>query len=319
MIFEKTITKIYLSIMDRRMDPVGDIFYFSASDFEGLREEDFEFFGNGGQRLIGRIYRYGDGNDRRIIVFDHGMGNGHDAYLREIELLARHGYTVVSYDHTGCHRSEGESVRGFSQSLSDLDCCLCYVKARFAGSSISVIGHSWGGFSTLNISALHPEITHIVALSGFVSVERMLKQFFSGLLGAFVPKIYAIEKERGGKYAEMDAVSSLRASDAKALIIHSRDDKTVKAKAHFDVLSRELADRPETYFLSLSDRGHNPNYTKNAVKLLGEFNTKLTKARRKKRLATPEEKKAFLDSFDWWAITEQDEEIFSKIFEFLDS
>ena len=38
MIFEKTITRIYLSIIDRRMDPVGDIFYFSASYFEGLRE-----------------------------------------------------------------------------------------------------------------------------------------------------------------------------------------------------------------------------------------------------------------------------------------
>lgn len=321
MIFEKSIIKLYNMMMGTRQDPRGDVFYFSPEDFEGLCAEPFEFRGSKGQTLRGNIYYYGEKCKEKITLFDHGMGNGHRAYLREIEHLTRHGLTVVAYDHTGCRDSEGDSVCGFAQSLSDLDHCIKYVRTRedIGSASISVIGHSWGSFSTMNIPALHPEVTHIVGMSGFISVRAVLEQFFAGFLKAYVPAIYRLEEEHNPDYVKYDAISSIKSSDTKALYIQSLDDKTVNARLHFDKLRVALADRPNTEFIALTGRNHNPTYTENAVRLLTDFQRKLAKFRKKHKSPTDDEKRNFVDQFDWWAITEQDEELWNKIFEFLEN
>ena len=320
MIFEKQIIGIYNGIMGTRNDPTGDIFYFDYTDFAGLSAEPISFPGAQGQALVGNVYYYGEKRKQRLVIFDHGMGCGHRAYMREIEVLTRHGYTVLAYDHTGCRNSEGESVRGFAQSLSDLDCCLKFVKTcdEFKGASISVIGHSWGAFSTMNIAALHPEITHIVAMSGFISVEAVLSQFFGGPLKLYLPAIYKLEQERNPEYVSFDARESIKKSEAKALYIQSRDDKTVNAKMHFDKLREALSDRPNTHFLELNGKNHNPNYTDNAVALLTEMQKKLAKFRRKNKNATQKQRESFVAAFNWTAITEQDDAVWEKIFNFLE-
>ena len=242
------------------------------------------------------------------------------AYMREIDVITRHGYTVLAYDHTGCRHSEGESVRGFAQSLSDLDHCIKYVKSRddLCGANITVIGHSWGAFSTMNIPALHPEISHVVAFSGFISVNAVLSQFFAGPLKFYVPMIYGLEAERNPEYVSFDARESIKKAETKVLYIHSRDDKTVSAKLHFDKLRDALADRKNTYFIELNGRNHNPNYSDNAVLLLTDMQKKLSKFRKKHKKATDEEKANFVASFDWSAITEQDDALWGRIFRFLE-
>lgn len=321
MIFEKTILKIYNAMMGVRQDPTGDTFYFSHTDFDGLNFEPIEFTSNEGQRLLGGIYYYGEKCKEKITVFDHGMGNGHVAYMREIECLARHGYTVISYDHTGCRCSEGESVRGFAQSLSDLDCCLKFLKSTedFRSASISVIGHSWGSFSTMNIPALHPDVTHIVGMSGFISVQAVIEQFFAGPLRGYAPAVYKLEAERNPDYIGYDAISSIKGARTKALYIQSADDKTVNSKLHFDKLREALEGRENTHFIELNGRNHNPSYTENAVKLLTDFQKKVIKFRKKHKHPTDSQKKEFVSQFDWWAITEQDESLWARIFMFLDN
>lgn len=99
-------------------------------------------------------------------------------------MLARHGYLVFAYDHTGCMESGGECTNGFAQSLNDLDTCLKTLKAdsKYEKMRFSVVGHSWGAFSTMNVAALHPDLRHVVAMCGFVSVSQMLHQNFGGIL-----------------------------------------------------------------------------------------------------------------------------------------
>ncbi len=320
MIFEKQMVNIYNGIMGKRNDPTGDIFYYSYKDFADLSAEEISFVGADGQLLVGNIYYRTEKSKQRLIIFDHGMGCGHAAYMREIDVLTRHGYTVLAYDHTGCRHSEGESVRGFAQSLSDLDHCIKYVKRRedFSDATLSVIGHSWGAFSTMNIPALHPEITHVVALSGFISVNAVLSQFFAGPLKFYVPAIYKLEEERNPDYVSFDARTSIKSAYTKALYIHSRDDKTVNAKMHFDKLREALSDRPNTHFIELNSRNHNPNYTDNAVLLLTDMQKKLAKFRKKNKRATDEQKSEFVASFNWGAITEQDDALWERIFVFLE-
>ena len=313
MLFYNTVKKLYNELIFRRCDDEGLAYYFSAKDFDGLHADPFLFKGNNGQVLRGNFYYYDNHCKNRIIVFDHGMGGGHLSYMKEIELLARQGYKVFAYDHTGCMESEGESTVGFSQSLSDLDCCLKALKAdeKYKDSTFAVMGHSWGGFSTLNISAFHPDLSHIVVLSGFVSVEKMIARF-----GSLEKYISEIEKKANPVYASCNAVDSLNNTAAKALLIYSDNDKMVNKEINYDYLVSELSKRENTTFILEKNKDHNPNYTEDAVKYLAEYLSVLNK--KKKQLKTPEQKRNFVDSFDWNRMTAQDEMVWQKIFEHLE-
>lgn len=320
MIFLKQIEKIYRKQVLTRFRDYGTVYYFSEKDFPGLKKYPFDFKGSDGQRLQGYFYCYDKPVANRLVVFDHGMGGGHRSYFREIEMLCKKGYLVFSYDHTGCMESEGENTRGFSQSLNDLDCCIKAIKGipDLEGYDISVMGHSWGGFSSMNIPALHPEISHVVAMSGFVSVEEMLKQIFFGIKNIY-GYFYAIEEKNNPVFSKTNTVESLKTTETKVLIIHSKDDKTVNGKKHFEVIKKGLSENRNVEFLLLDGKNHNPNFKPEAVAYKDKFFRDLSKKLKKKELKTEEQKKAFVESYDWWKMTAQDEKVWEKIFNFLES
>ena len=321
MFFEKQVVDLFKSKMYTRCDDTGKAFYFSVEDFEGLQRETYSFTAAAGHKLQGYLYYYEDPTPGRLVIFDHGFGGGHRSYLREIEMLCRHGFPVLAYDHTGCMESGGETPNGLAQSLCDLNDCLAAVKSdmSFSGDTISVVGHSWGAFSTLNIAALHPEIAHIVAMSGFVSVPLMVETFFVGLLSPYRKAVLELETRSNPKFVTFDGVQSLAKYEGKALLIYSDNDQLTRKKPHFDTLQRGLADKKNIHLLLVSGKGHNPNYTRDAVKHLAEYTTQLAKLDKKKLLETDAQKKAFVDSFDWRRMTEQDDDVWQEIFRTLDS
>ena len=320
MIFEKKVVEMYRKTMFNRCDDTGVAYYFSSDDFEGLHKESFAFKSQMGHNLQGYFYYYDNPVKDRIIVFEHGMGGGHRSYMREIETIAKKGYLVFAYDHTGCMESGGENTNGFGQSLNDLDSCLKALKAdeKYGKMAISVIGHSWGAFSTMNIAAYHPDVKHIVAMSGFMSVERMVNQHFSGLLKGYAKVIYELEKRSNPKYAIMDAAETLAGRDVKALIIHSDDDPMVKTAHHFSVMKNLLKDKENVTFWLMNGKFHNPNYTEESVVYKDAYVATLAKKIKAKELETEQQKKEFVASYDWWAMTEQDMDVWNKIFEFIE-
>lgn len=314
----KTVDNIYHDSVYKRADDTGCVFYFSSADFPSLHCESYPFFSSLGHTLSGYFYYYDGYRENRIVMFEHGMGSGHRGYMKEIETLARHGYLVFSYDHTGCMESGGETTGGFSQSLCDLNDALCALKAdeKYKDFDFSVIGHSWGGFSTLNISAFH-DVKHQIALAGYISVEQILKQFFSGPLSPFFKRIYQRETQQHGVFAKSDAITALKKTSAKVLIIHSDDDKTLKCQKHFDIMKAELENRGNIAFLKVHGKNHNPNYTEDAVKYMNAFFADYKKIMNKPM--SDEEKKAFRESYDWNAMTKQDGKIWEEIFRVLDN
>ncbi len=315
MIFKK-IYGIYRGMVYSRADDNGCVFYFSHRDFENLKKEEYSFSSVDGHTLKGAFYYYEGFDENRLVIFEHGMGSGHRGYMKEIEMLARHGYKVFSYDHTGCMESGGETTGGFVQSLKDLNDAVKALKneEKYKNLDISVVGHSWGAFSTMNICALHPDISHVVAMSGFISVSDVLKQF----LGPFASKVYAEEEKVNPEFIKYSAVSSLKNSNVKALIITSGDDKTINCKKHFDVLERELSGQGNVTFLKLTGKNHNPNYTEDAVKYKDEFFKEYQKVLKKKLLASDEDKQSFRAKYDWHRMTAQDEKVWNVIFEHLE-
>lgn len=318
MIFQGFIEKMYRGMMFRRCEEHDTARYFDAEDFEGIKKEPYEFKNQKGETLRGAFYSAEVKFYNRIVIFEHGMGSGHRAYMREIVTLARHGYLVYSYDRTGCVSSDGDGIRGFGGSIADLDDCLKALKSdtRFSGYDFSVIGHSWGGLSTLNVAAYHPDVSHLVAISGPRSVEAMHTQIFSGLLKLYKKHIYSIETETNPDYVGASAIEALRSTEAQVLIIHSEDDKVVSAKIHFDPLAEALCHKENIRFLKVSGKNHNPNYTVDAVNYLAEYSAANRKQR--KKLKTEKDKQAFASSFDWLRMTEQDPEVWKEIFAVLD-
>ena len=317
----KKIEQMYRAQLYARADDTGVARYFSTADFPGLSQTAFAFASSMGHRLQGYFYAYDNPIAGRLVVFDHGMGGGHRSYMREIEMLARHGYRVFAYDHTGCMESGGEGTNGFAQSLRDLNDALCVLKAEpsCAGCEISVMGHSWGAFSVMNIAALHPDVRNIVAMSGFVSVERMLRQMFGkGITKLFYKRIWRIEQAANPDFVGYDAAITLKDAAVPTLLIYCVSDAVVQVKYHRDVLVEALSGCDHVRFLSMSDRGHNPNYTPSAAAYLGQYAAALAQKRKTGELETAEQRRAFADSWDFWRMTEQDDGVWREIFDALD-
>lgn len=307
------ILNTYRGIAYTRCDDTGKAKYFSYSDFQGLHRDSYIFKSSLGHDLSGNIYFYDEYNPDRLIIFEHGFFGGHRSYMKEIELLCRHGYRVFAYDHTGCMESGGENPNGLAQSLRDLNDCLNTLKAdeNFRNLDFSVMGHSWGGFSCLNITALHPDISHVVVLSGFTSVERLVDSFFEGVLKKYRKDVMELERNANDEFVSFDAVDTLSKTKSEVLLIYSDDDKMVR-KTHFDILKEKLDGKDNIKFILEHNKGHNPNYTSDAVKYLARYS-----ADSKKTIRTEEKKKSFVDSYDWNRMTAQDEKVWKQIFDFL--
>lgn len=316
MIFEKQIVKQYKKMMYSRCDDTGRAFYFSADDFPGLQKEDYRFSASAGHEMKGYLYHYGQPIRGRLIIFDHGMGGGHRSYMKEIEMLCRQGYLVLAYDHTGCMESGGESPNGLAQSLRDLNDCINSIKAdtRLSALDLSVIGHSWGGYACLNIAALHPEVSHIVVLCGFVSVELMVNSFFGGLLKGYRRAVMQLEREMNPDFVGYNAVETLSNTDAKVLLIYSDNDKLCRMDPQYTTLKDGLSGKKNIRFLLVSGKGHNPNYTADAVQYLGEYAATVQRKTKKKELETEKQKSDFVASFDWNRMTAQDETVWNEIY-----
>lgn len=319
MIFEKQVIGQYKKITYSRCDDFGRAYCFSADDFPGLRKEDYRFTSSAGHEMKGYLYHYDDPVPGRLIIFDHGLGGGHRSYMKEIERLCGHGFLVLAYDHTGCMESGGETTNGLAQSLRDLNDCIDSVKkdGRLSALDISAVGHSWGGYSCMNIAALHPEISHIVAISGFVSVELMVSSVFGGLLKGYRGAVMRLERQSNPDYVGYDAVKTLSATDAKVLLIHSDNDTMCRTDPHFTTLKSALSEKKNIRFLLVSGKGHNPNYTADAVKYLGEYAAAVRKKAKKKELETEKQRAEFVASFDWDRMTAQDETVWNEIFKTL--
>ena len=318
MIFEGLIVNGYKTRMLTRHDPDGAVFYYSPEDF-GLEYEEYDFIGQGGQKLSGYFYKKGEPRADKIVVFEHGMGCGHRAYMREISVIVEAGYLVFAYDHTGTLASGGENIGGLTQSLVDLDIAIKALKAsgRTLGRDIAVIGHSWGGYSTMNIGAFHKDITHLVAMSGYPSVRTMLETMMTGIMSGYVPALFKSEADTFGGYAYADARYSLFTTNAKVMLIHSTDDPTAKYSM-LEAVKDAICERENTVFLTLEGKKHNPTYTDDAVSYKDEFFAELTAARKKKMLSTPEARAEFRARFDFDRMTVQDMDVWNKIFAFLE-
>ncbi len=299
------VSKIYQKRMLHRYDKDGFTPYLSSEDFPGLNKETHSFINSLGVEISYFYYYYKDYNPNLIILFLHGLGPGHTAYIREIETLAKMGYKVLTLDYMGCDSSKGEKMPSLNEPTRDVDELLNLLKLK---TEVVVIGHSLGGYTTYNIMNIRDELHKAVVMSGFLRPDIVLNYLMK--VKVFSKAIARYEKKVEPKYFPIDNYKYINETKDKLLIIHSEDDPVVNYHAALDPIVK--ANNSNIEIVTVNGRGHNPNYSDSAAKIVTEVFSKYY------NLKKDEDKKALMEGQDVWAMTEQDPEIFNKIKSFIE-
>ena len=307
---------IYKKAFVKRYDDDHIIFYFSYKDFEGLEARPVQFPTPQKLSVHGYIYSYPGARKDDLAIFCHGMGGGHRSYMRVIEVLCRKGYEVLAYDNIGCWESEGEDIRGLSESVNDLAACMDWIEKEedLKDRRLHVIGHSWGGFAAGNILNFRKRnIKSVTVISSFASIDSFSDAGFGGKMRMIKKSIIRHERKVNPDYADTSCVDAFKDTDAKVLWIHSRDDQMAAFSTGLQYV-RERVSNPNVSYFETDGKFHNPNYTTDAVNYMRESFGTFEYLVKKRKLKTFGQKKAYMAERDFWRMTAQDPEIWNLIF-----
>ena len=150
-------------------------------------------------------------------------------------------------------------------------------------------------------------------LSLLASIDTLTDAGFGGKLKPFKKYIKRFERKANGNLADCCSVDALRATDTKALLIHSRDDQMADISTGLDYVRSRISN-PNVKYLEVEGKFHNPNYTEDAVAYMRQTFGEYEALVKSKKLRTLEQKKAYMADKGFLRMTEQDGKIWDKIF-----
>lgn len=315
------INKIIASLMHYKLynhrlnEPTKGIKYFSSEDFDSLKKEPFEFLSMFNEKVRGYVY-YRDGyKEDNIVIFVHGNGGGHLAYIKEINRLTEAGFRVLSYDQSGAFESEGKNLRGFYQMPSDLKALLKVMDKHFPSLPIYLVGHSLGGYSVLNILPIAElyNVKKIVSISALREMGPLLLAHSPKGFASALTAMLKIEEKIYGKDVYFNASSYLKDTKVKTFLIHSKDDYIVNYDTHFLDMKNASINNDNVKTLTVDKHLHNPTYTTKANELLFKYFEKINSIKKTK------EKITLMNNTDFNEISDLDENIMHEIITFLNN
>lgn len=293
-----------------RYDKEVGIPYYSFSDFKGLKQEAYSFVDSINIDIKYFFYYYDNYRTDKIVLFLHGLGPGHTAYLAEIEFLAKAGYKVLTLDYMGCEESQGKNMRSLNEPTRDVNNLLDYLRLD---KPIVVVGHSLGGYTALNIINIRKEISKAVIISGFLSIESLMKVFVKSKF--IYNGIIKYEKKMEPDYFHINNLEYLKTTKDKIFFIQSDDDPMVP----YSIALKEVEqiDNPNIKTLRVTGKKHNPNYSLDAVNYMNEIFGQYNELLKKKKIRSDEDRINFFKDVSLTRLTEQDKDIVSAISEFI--
>ncbi len=182
-----------------------------------------------------RAWRFGE-RAAPLVLFSHGWGGRGAQFRSFVPALLNAGYQVVLFDHIGHGQSEGRksTLVEFWRGLEVLIRALDAQGFRLIG----LVGHSLGAAAVASAlrgvagkdSMNGPHALRTVLIAPPSSVIRYSK-FFARYLG-ISERIrdamqFRLEQRTGVAWQDFELPHSVNRIDAKALIIHDRDDRQV--------------------------------------------------------------------------------------------
>ncbi len=264
-----------------------------------------------------------------VVVIAHGLGGGgQNTYMDLADYFTSNGYLVFAYDVTGNDKSEGSSVKGLPQGVIDLDYALRYVKQSdvYAGLPIVLFGHSWGGYSVGNVLNCQPDVKAAVLAAGFDRSTELFEQQGASMVGSaikpFMPYVALYERIKFGKYAAYSAIDGFANTDAKIMILHSKDDTMVLPENGYDKFYIQYGKDARFQFIEYENRGHGYlYYTEDAKKYKDQLNKDYEAYAAENGAADSDALKAdyMIKHLDKQKCYELDEDLMQQILHFYDS
>ena len=251
-----------------------DIPLYTAEEFNVSK--DRVEFKEGKYTLRGYLYHKGDYDDKKIIIYAHGMFSNHNSYMQDICYFAERGYLVLGFNYLGVSDSDGKNLKAFGSSIEGVDAAISFVKSNpeLKDKDIYVVGHYWGGYATCNIVKFHPEIKGIAALAPFVSAYLIIKYTLPKQIRFIAPMVTLIDYVCGGKYSRCNSIKSLNGYNGKVLLVQSTDDYIIDYNNAGVGLIKNKTTNQNIIYQKEENKGHQPHYTIEAIKLMREFEAK---------------------------------------------
>ena len=304
------VSKVYINKFVCRYDKEVGVPYYSYKDFKGLKQEAYTFNNSKGIEIHYFFYYYKYFKDDKIILFLPGLGPGHASYMREIETLAKRGYKVLTLDYTGCGESQGPYLGSLNIPTRDT---IELLNLLNLDKPIIAMGHSLGGFTALKVAYLRKEITKAVVMSPIVTIRPMI---FNASKSKFITHfVLKYERKVGKEIDKIDLVNYLKATTDDILFIQSVDDPMVPYETSLKVA--EESNNPHIKTIKFENKKHNPNYTLEAVQYMNEVFGAFNRRVMDKAIATDEERIAYFKDVSIQKLTEQDQNLFNQIEEFI--
>lgn len=321
------ISKLILNmVFGKRCEGNPKLKYFTADDFEGLNAKPIEFKSNKGQTLRGNIYTDKEIKEYKgLIVFVHGMGGGHLSYTTEINTFAKAGFIVMGYDNTGTCSSEGKNLRGFFQSVNDLNYALKFIEndKELSKYPVSLVGHSWGAYAATQVLQFNHNIKSVVAMSGFNSSAKIIcdsaKNETNMNLNFLKPFITIVNFLTFGKRGIKNTCAVLKNTEIPVLLLHGEVDTSVLIQNSLVANQKLLSQKPNIKAVVYEKRLHNVYQTKQSEEYLNNTFGELTKLSKKYKGKIPEEEaNKIYNNIDYKKMTEEDPEVMDTIIKFIE-
>ena len=302
--------KLYNDNFLQRLDKDPAIPYYSYQDFPGIDYETNSFTNSLGVKLNYFFYSYPGYNKDKIIFFCPGLEPGHTAYLTEIELLCKSGYKVLTMDYTGCGSSEGEKLPAINRPTLDVIELLEHLKLK---EKIILIGHSLGGYTSLNVINKTPFIKKAVIISGFIDIASEMMGFVKLRILANVFKRY--ENKLNPEFKKVNNWKYLKKTEDDLLFFHSKDDSMVKYKYNAGKVAKIKNPHIKCYIYE--GKKHNPNYSKEGLDFMNMTMGGYYQLLRDGQLQTLEERKEYFSDKPIGKMTAQDKDVWKIILDFI--
>jgi alpha-beta hydrolase superfamily lysophospholipase len=135
---------------------------------------------------------------KAVILLIHGIGEHSGRYEHVGQFFNRRGYAVVSYDHRGHGKSEGERTyfTSFDVPVEDMRMVFKAVQSAFHNKPIFIYGHSMGSLiSTLYLLKYQDGVQGYVSSGsplGLDTTAPPLLVFIGKIIARFFPKLRLI-------------------------------------------------------------------------------------------------------------------------------
>ena len=273
MILDALVLHLIQKSSAQRCDGAPQAFYFTEKDY-GISAEPFSFY-SGKNLLRGKKYFDGDASKQDIIVFFHGHGAGHSAYMQEIAYLVKAGFIVFSYDSTGCMMSEGKDADFLPRGLYDQKAFFEYLDQRedAKGKRRYAVGHSRGGFMALGALQEGYRVEKVVSISGFMDLQRLVcsrEPFFSK-----APRLLYKALKRGyGDYGVINMLDVIEKAKKPVYCIFGENDPIVSPKDSYELLKERFGSCDYVKMTLKKNAMHNPYWTLRAEEFFYRLNVK---------------------------------------------